>query len=91
MNEDLFRQRQPDRLEEDRPVGRVKLENVLADDVEVGGPQLDFASGTLVFGVQRRQHDRVSIHSGDADVVHERVEPDPGDKMRIEGHRNAPA
>src|SRR5439155_20862456 len=71
-------------------VGSVSLEGGFADGVYVGGRQFDFASATLGFGVARGPDNRASIHSGDADVVHERVEPDVGDKMRVEGQRNAP-
>ena len=39
VDENLFRQRQAHRLEHDRPEDGVKFQNVLADDVDVGGPQ----------------------------------------------------
>ncbi len=41
VDENLFRQRQAHRLEHDRPIDGVKFQDVLADDVNVRGPEFE--------------------------------------------------
>ena len=36
------------------------------------------------------RHSRVAVGSGDADVIHQCIEPDIGDVVLVEGQRNAP-
>src|ERR1041384_1826418 len=69
VDEELFGQRQAHRLEHDGPEHRVELENVLADDVQVGGPEgeLRVWSGELRNGqAERAAHEGVALGGGDA-------------------------
>ena len=43
-----------------------------------------------VWEFERGQNDCVAVGGGDADVVDERVEPDVGDEIGVEGQGNAP-
>src|SRR5208283_1298963 len=88
VDKDLFRQRQAHRLEHDRPVNRVKFHNVLADDMDVGGPQLNCGLRIADCGLQRTGDNRIAVGGGDADVIHQRVEPDVGDIIFVEGQGN---
>ena len=91
MGEDLSRQRQPHRFEHDRPVGRVKFQNVLADNMDVRGPQLEFRTlGLERRGVEDGQNRFIGVSGRDAEVIHERIEPDPRDEIRVERQGNAP-
>jgi hypothetical protein len=96
VNEQLFRQGEAHGFEHDRPIDRMEFENILADDVDVGGPKRNFlleagARGERTFFEAERFGDGgIAIRGGNRDVIHERVEPDIGDISRIERDRNSP-
>ena len=90
MSEDLLRQRQAHRLEHDRPVGRVKFQNVLADHVKIGGPQFNFGFRISDSGFQGLHQGRVAVSGRHAEVVHQRIEPDPGNEVFIKWQGDAP-
>src|SRR5262249_49739759 len=75
--EDLARQRQVSAHQHRRPDDRVKARDVLADDMEIGGPP--FLEELLV---------AAETHRGR--VVDQRVEPDVRVARRVERQRNAP-
>ena len=41
-------------------------------------------------GLKRAGDTQVAVGGGDADVIHQRIEPDVGDKILVEGQGNAP-
>ena len=77
--EDLFRQRQVEAHQEDRPVDGVEPEDVLADDVQVGRPELFKLLGRAV-----------GVVADGGDIVVEGVQPDVDDMLRVEVNRDAP-
>ena len=80
MAENLLRQRQAERHEEDRPVDRVEADDVLADQVQVGRPVALELLGTLA----------AAVVADAGDVVRQRVEPDVDDVLVVEVDRDAP-
>src|SRR5579872_6130266 len=78
MRVDTARQRQSGRHQERGPVHRMEANDVLADDVDVGGPVFP-ARGVFVG------------EAAGGDVVVQRVEPDVHDVVGRTGYRNAPA
>ena len=88
VHEHLTRQRKSHRLEHDRPIDGVELENVLADDMNVRRPkrwgvrlclEADRASGRVVAECRRN-----------AGVVAQRVEPNVRHVFLVERQRDAP-
>ena len=80
MAEDGLRQRQTERHQEDRPIDRVKADDILADHVQIGGPEF----------IEQLRGFAAAFVADAGDVVRERVEPDVYDVLRIEVDRNAP-
>ena len=93
VGEDLEGEREAGRVQHDGPIDGVEFDDVLADDVDVGGPE---GEGRLGHGGGRggeaegMEDGGVAMVSGDGDVVGEGVEPDVGDPVRGEGQRDAP-
>ena len=76
MGEDVVRQFQTDGLQHGRPVHRVRGQDVLADQVMAGRP--------VAAGFDFRH---LAVHRH---VVDQRVEPDVGDVLVVEGQGHAP-
>ena len=82
MNEQLRHDLEAGGLEHDRPVNAVRgHQNVFADDVRVAGPEF------LEIGQTRSVLSKVS---GEGGVIHQRVEPDIGDVIPVEGEFDPP-
>ena len=77
MAEHLLGQRQIGRHQEGRPIDRVKADDVLADQVDVGRPEAGIVA--LVVGKADAGH-----------VGRQRVDPDVHDVARRARHRHAP-
>ena len=80
MSEYLLRQRLAQCHQENRPVDRMEPDDILADQVQVCGPQL-----LILFGAVA-----VCIVADTGDVVGQRIQPYIDDMLGIEGHRNPP-
>ena len=91
VHENLFWQRKAHRFEHDRPINRVELQNILADDMKVAGPQGKVRSARCrVRSVQGRRNRFIAVRGRNADVIHQCVKPHVRDVIRIEGQGDAP-
>ena len=79
MPEHLFGQRFAQGHEDDGPVNRVEAHDILADDVQRGGP-VTVIKGTAAVGMIAEA----------GDVVAQGVQPDVSDVARVEFHRDPP-
>ena len=77
MREDALRQRDPRRHQEGRPVDGVEAHDVLADDVQVGRPEM-------------RARIRVVGKAGGRQIVGQRVDPDVHHVPLVAGDPDAP-
>ena len=90
MNENLFGQGQPHGLKHHRPIDGVKLQDVLADDVDICRPQRELIVCSCWLMVESAQDSGIRKCGGDADVVDQGVEPYVGDEIGIEWQGDAP-
>ncbi len=81
MPEHLLRQRNVQRHQDNRPVDGVETQNVLADDVYIGGPE---------FVEQFRLLRVIGVVAERGDIVGKRIDPHIGDMLFVKGNRNAP-
>ena len=80
MAENLLRQRLAQRHQEDGPVDRVETDDILSDQVQVGGPQLLILLAAV----------SVRVIADTGDVVGQRVQPHIDHMPVVEIHGNAP-
>ncbi len=91
VGEDLAWERGAQGVEHDGPVDGVELDDVLADDMEIGGPEVGaVGGGRTVMGAESGQGDGIAEGCGDGEVIGEGVEPHVGDPFRGEGKRDSP-
>ena len=88
MGEDFFGEGETHGFEHDGPVNGVELEDILAEDLDVGGPE--FGTGSLGGAVQGAGEGGITERGGDGDVIGEGVEPDVGDERGVERDGDAP-
>ena len=92
VGEHLLRERDSGGMEHDGPVDGVELDDVLADDVDVGRPEFGAVRGTRRVPIpERGGSGAVAEGHGDRVVIGEGVEPDVGHPFGGEGQGNAPA
>ena len=87
MNQNLAGQGKPHRLEHDGPIDGVKLQDVLADNVQIGRPSLE---GRGAAGAEGFADDRIAVGEGDADIIDKCVEPNVSDEGGVERNGDAP-
>ena len=80
MSEYLFRKRQIQCHQKDRPVNGMETDDILTDQVQVCGPQLLVLLGAVA----------VCIVADTGDVVGQRIQPYIDNMLGIESHRDTP-
>ena len=80
MAENLLRQRLAQRHQEDGPVDRMEADDILADQMQVGGPQLLILLAAV----------SVRIITDSGDVVGQSIQPHINHMSVVKIHRNAP-